>query len=100
MAAICVDLLIIIFIAMFLINTTVQLLSLIRLMNFLIKPKWARGIIYILLISLALLYMHDVFAMLFYYWGAPAYDMTVWSALSYEDQSVLVNEKCFCVINP
>ena len=73
---IAVDILIIVFFLIFMINLFLQILSLGRLVKFLTRSLCSRVTIYIILVPLAFLYTHDVIAMLFYCWGSPAFKMT------------------------
>jgi len=69
---------------MFLATMIIQLLSAGRLIRFLSQSKIIRGGLYILLIPLSLLYTYDVFSMLLYFWGVPAFAMTRWSLIRYD----------------
>ena len=66
----------IVFFLMFLANLVIQLTTIVRLVKFLTFNKWKRTVMYILLVPLTLLYVHDVFALLYSTWGAPAFKMT------------------------
>ena len=66
----------IVFLLMVLANLVIQLVAIVRLINFLTLSKWMRAPMYLLLVPLTLLYTHDVFALLFYDWGSPATKMT------------------------
>ena len=67
-----VDVLIMMFFVIFLANVSFQLISLDRLMRFLTDNKVARVSLYCLVIPLTMLYVHNIFSMLIYYWGTPA----------------------------
>ena len=55
----------IVFLLMLVANWAIQLLSVVRLINFLTLNKWKRAVMYFLLVPLTLLYTHDVFALLY-----------------------------------
>ena len=69
---IVVDIMIMVFFIVFLANVGFQLISLDRLMRFLTDNKITRFSLYCLVVPLTLLYVHNIFSMLIYYWGTPA----------------------------
>ena len=66
----------IMFFLLFLANLVVQLATFVRLVKFLTFKKWIRTVMYFLLIPFTLLYINDVFSLLYSTWGAPAFNMT------------------------
>ena len=61
---------------LFVANLVLQVVSLVRLIKFLTKNKWARASLVLFTLAFSLLYLNDVLLMVTPQWGIPAYRMT------------------------
>ena len=74
--SIIVDICIMVIGLSFLVNLGLQILSLLRLIQFLATSKWMKTALILSIIILSQLYILDIFLMLSPLWGAPAYNFT------------------------
>ena len=77
----------------FLANLVVQMLSVFRMVSFLATSKTARVFLSFVAFLLAIIYMHEVVAMLANFWGYPAFEMTHRS----KEDGKYVNSSPFCL---
>lgn len=73
------NIIIMIILFIFIVNFLIQLLSIWRLIKFLIEKRIIRYTLYLLTVPLSMLYINDIFLMLIFFWGSPAFSMTRWS---------------------
>lgn len=85
---------VIIFLIVVLINLSISLLSIVRLLVFITESKLLRGLGYFLLVPLSILYINNVFIVLSYLWGIPAFRMV---RPSYYENGKRFNNKDFCL---
>ena len=69
-----VNILIILFTSGLVINFGILLVSIGRLVSFLTGNKYLRGLSFLVLVPVSLLYGHEAFQMMAFYWAATAYD--------------------------
>ena len=72
-----IDVFVTLFVMVFMLTMVIQILSLVKLINFLAEKKSSRMMFKSLLVVLTLIYISDVFEQMIYYWGIPAYIMTL-----------------------
>ena len=71
------DLLVALFTLMLVLNLGVLLLSMQRLIKFLTESTLIRWLSSLLLLPLSLLYINQCFQLMVFYWGLPAYNLTM-----------------------
>ena len=79
----------------------IQIVSFAKIVRFLTHRPVIQALLYLIMLLINILYMHDVLIMLGYYWGLPAFNMTYMSNPvgmegSKED---FVNSYKFCVLD-
>lgn len=77
------------------VNLIIQVVSFVKLIKFLTTSDNARKTLYLGLVLLSTLYLHDVFSMLLYFWGLPAFTMTDQSYLGKET----INHDARCLVD-
>ena len=75
---ILVDLLLCIFFLGLLITYTVQVISIIKLFNFITTSKYIRGLLYIMLVVFSIFYINENFHMMVSFWGSNAVYIQIW----------------------
>ena len=90
------DIFILILATAFLATTCLQILSFLRLINFLTQRCLLRILFYTCLLLLSVLYLHDTLLMLSYNWGVPAWTMT---QTSLDENDHFVNAYSRCIVN-
>lgn len=75
----------------FLINLSFQFISILRLIHFLQSTVWIKVLQIAVILALSLFYIYDVFLMLFYFWGAPSYEMTIFT-WTWQKESNYINQ--------
>ena len=68
--AIAVNIIILLILIGLLMTYAVQLISIVKLFNFVTRSKWVRGFLYFMLVPFSVLYINENFHMMMYYWGS------------------------------
>lgn len=73
-----------------------NLKSLVKLIKLSVEYNWQKTLLWGALPILTILYINDVFSMMLYYWGLPAYKMTQASAGMMDGNVGFINSDDFC----